>query len=47
MKKHNCLKAVLIAFATMFIAGCSKNNDKTLILWTDNVVCFIRGIVQC
>lgn len=37
MKKHNCLKAVLIAFATMFIAGCSKNNDKTLILWTDNV----------
>lgn len=37
MRKHICLKAVLVAFAAIFIAGCSKNNDKTLILWTDNV----------
>lgn len=37
MRKHICLKAVLIALAAMLIAGCSKNNDKTLILWTDNV----------
>lgn len=37
MRKHICLKAVLVAFAAIFIAGCSRNNDKTLILWTDNV----------